>query len=269
MFRILVFFGVVTALLLALFAVWSDRQDDYASSGHTHTITQVASDHTFDNDLTLFNEDSALTIIDGIRPLRLVYVDKDGNPVGAIVVPGLVVSNDYVVASRLVLPNAEDGITLGQAQLLAVPEDGAVSSEILGAPTAVDKKILNLVAFPRPQTATIPAVPLTLGASQELAIGNQLIASTAHGTNSKGVLVGLVAISPAGVVQYRSADTSRVFFTGVMPVGTPLFALRDGKPELVGLVVGRVDTTLGYAINTEVFAEYLKQLGISVPSQQP
>jgi len=267
-FRTLVALGVVTALLLALFAAWSDRQDDYASSGHTHTITQVASDHAFDNDLLLFNEDSALTIIDGIRPLRLVYADKDGNPVGVIVVPGLVVSNDYVIASRLVLPNAEDGITLSQAQLLAVPEDGAVSPEILGAPTAVDE-ILNLVAFPRPQTATIPSVPLTLGASQELAIGNQLVASTAHGTNSKGVPVGLVAISPAGVVQYRSADSSRVFFTGAMPVGTPLFALRDGKPEFVGLVFGRVDTTLGYAINTEVFAEYLKQLGISVPSQQP
>jgi len=266
-FRVWVAAVAVVALLLAGFSVWSNAQEDFAASDHAHTLKKIAADDAFDNDPALFSEDSSLVVIDSVRPLYVSYVDGEGKSAGVVLVPAVVVSDQYVIASRFVMPG--EGFSINLAALLAVPEDRGAAPEILGAPTAVDEA-LNLVAFPRPEKLTLAAVPVSLGASAEVSPGNQLMVPTVHafGGGEKTAPLGLVTALLAGNARYRLAGgNSQTFFMNATPAGTPVYALRDGVPELVGMTTSGGSQGLSAVITVELIADYLRHLGVSNNSQ--
>lgn len=264
MFRWIVFSIAVIALLLAGFSVWTNSRDDYAVSDHTHPQKPAlaCTDGAFDKDLQCWNEDTVFAVRDVIRPLFVRYVDADDNLVATVSVPAIIASDAYVVTSRLVIPPTESGIHIFDAYLVAIPEDRGAQPEKLGAPTAVDEA-LGLVAFPRPNP-TLLTDPITLGAYAEVSTTDQLVvpavdlAVAAYGNP--------LTVIPTGNVRDRGAGNTLVFLANAMPTGTPVFTLRDGVPEFVGMVAGAGQVS-SLVITTQLIADYFQHLAIPVPPE--
>jgi len=272
MFRVFVLVLAVVALFLAGFAVWTNFKDDFSSSDHTHPPTAPLSctDGAFDKDLSCWNEDTVFAVRDSIRPIFLRYADEEQKTVGTRVVPGIIASDKYVVTGRNVIPPDGSGVHIADAYLLAIPSDRGAPSEHLGAPTAADEA-LGFVAFPRPAddkglpAPTLLAVSITLGASSEASTTDQIVIPMMDVFPQKdGSLPAQVTVFPAGNVRDRAQGNTPAFMVNAMPVGTPLFALRDGTPEFVGFVFS-TSSTFSVAITAELVAKYFQHLAIPTP----
>ncbi|NIQ38952.1 MAG: hypothetical protein GTN81_10235 [Proteobacteria bacterium] len=125
---------------------------------------------------------------------------------------------------------------------------------------------LDIALFEMPEnTLNLPSLPCPVGNSDELAVGSFLYIVGNPFSSGINMREGIVS-SLEGLVGVDTPSTERddlfVISNGVLPgdSGAPVFGLRDGVPELVGLVQGTLDSTrIGWAVKINPILRALSQ----------
>ncbi len=231
-------FLVGFAILLSLSLAVSANLQAFTHT-HTYTAQDVLADGYLDQDFSLLNvtaDDTYFKAHESVRTVAIFYAAASDpkTVLGSFTVPGLVVSDKYVVVTSQVVP--PEGYVIIGALMVSTEYDRDLKTETLINMKALSEQY-NVVAFERPATDTqdtpkLDVVPLAaLTRPDDLTAGNVLL-----GVQSDMIVENRV-LTPApfyGSVVYATKGTLAIIATGVA-IGQPVFALRDGVPEFVGI----------------------------------
>ncbi len=234
---------------------------------HTHTYTpqDILSDGYLDHDFALLSsvaDDTYAQIHESVRTIAVFYASAEDpkTVLGSFTVPGLVVSDKYVMVSSGVVP--PEGYVLVGALMISTEYDRDLKTETLVSMKAPSAQY-NVVAFERPaadtqDTPKLDVMPLAaLTRPDDLAAGNVLLGVPSD------ILVQGAVLNPAplhGSVVYAAKGTAAIIAADIA-VGQPVFALRDGVPEFVGIatVVSEQNVVVTTA---NAIREYLDFIGL-------
>lgn len=231
----------------------------FAPKDHTHTAQELyttLADGKYDttflmSELALTNQDDALT---WTRPLLVRFIDANGEVLGGLYGMGIL-CGDYVISRATLLDPRRGGVTPG-----VVVEETNI--RLLPNPTVEDDWMVedldvvysdlqfDFVLLERPTSLLIQrpeeGCGVRVGNFDELSPGDVLF-QAGH------FPIGVISVD-RGVVTYVDKEQDFFYFQGTVEfteIGGPVFALRDGKLELVGMTVG---SFTNYGIETKAAA---------------
>ncbi|KKU86807.1 MAG: hypothetical protein UY15_C0002G0013 [Parcubacteria group bacterium GW2011_GWA2_47_9] len=250
------------ALLISVFNIgnhffWKKGYEaDFAPENHSHQLSDISEDGLFDQDFYLLDKTSGalLAVRESVRPVLALYADKEtGLLVKWAAASGLIVSDSFAVAAADALKVSGD-YELFAVMLLPTPEIGDHQSDTEMLEPVFEDQVLGLTILRRETPPLIQAKPLVLGKGGEVFAGTALLVLKPH----------VISSSELGVVSFWGFDRAYVearYFTGPVllvedgEIGAPLFALRDGVPEFVGIIVGPFDEKSLGAVDTSILEE--------------
>lgn len=182
------------------------------------------------------------------RPLYVQFLTRDGSVVGRPVFGMGVLCGHYVVTSSVIFSAANAGIE-DPSQVTGVSviirpntnfDDRGREEEILVRDFEKDTLYINpergFVIFPRPKETLLPepaGCGVAVGIFDDLSVGDVLVEPGFYANAAPFDL-------DTGTVSAKAVDTDTFVFQGTVEpsdFGSPVFAFRDGKPELVGITV--------------------------------
>ncbi|KKR78225.1 MAG: hypothetical protein UU22_C0028G0015 [Parcubacteria group bacterium GW2011_GWA2_40_8] len=225
------------AILLSLSLAVSANLQAFMHT-HTYTAQDILADGYLDQDFSLLNataDDTYFKVHESVRTVAIFYAAA-ADPktiLGSFSVPGAVVSDKYVMVTSEVLPPA--GYVLVGTLMVSSEYDRDMKTETLVGIEAPSSKY-QIVAFERPaedtnDTPKLDVPSLALVRPDDLTGGNALLAVPSD------ILIQNTVLTPAplrGSVVYAIKGTLAIIAVDVA-VGQPIFALRDGVPEFVGI----------------------------------
>lgn len=264
-FKIIVAAALVIALGLGGFAVWSTQNlNDQVTDVEGQVAATSLYDGEYDFSDALVDAGTAELVRGSIREAVFRYADAEGEYLGSYVVTAIVVSDEYVLVPAFVIQVADDP----NVQILVA----GMRSSLLDADVTAEEFDLSvqplvhldfgLAAIRRPATTTINASSIldSLGDVREVQIDTTLIVAGTVALNTTSPNEVGRQVMKLGKVDIISG--TRIYVVG-LPEFQPVYALRDGVPEFIGVSIG------GSGGITPVITIYeleslLSQLGISV-----
>jgi S1-C subfamily serine protease len=186
---------------------------------------------------------------------RVVRVSKG---IGVVAGAYVLTLNHVVTQDDLLMESPLGPITfpaqkIGETRHLVSQDERLILREILRNPE------LDIALFEMPEnTLNLPSLPCPVGNSDELTVGTFLYIVGNPFNSGINMREGIVS-SLKGLDGVDMPSTTRddlfVISNGVVPgdSGAPVFGLRDGVPELVGLVQGTLGPTRIGWVTTGVF----------------
>jgi len=258
---------VAVVVVVALVAgVAADANWRARTHTHTYSIADIFADGRLDQDYTMLNATADETYAITRQSVRIIvvgYADSQGQLVGVLNVPGIVVSEKYVLTTSQLLPS--EGYQFAFAILLPAEEDRTEKPEELAGIAPLDKAF-GMMAFIRPNAGTADApkfsiTPLSVSTPNDLYEGDALINLRSQLIPRQNALpLGLVVPDRSSII-FATRGAQFMLARGVN-LGEPVFALRDGTPEFVGICV-EVDNGTAVVATSAAINDYLDFLNLA------
>lgn len=244
---------VAGAVLVAVVALGAFYTFMVAPKNHVHTsreLLKAVEDDAYDNSFletqlsgTNLDEVSRYT-----RPLHVQFLARDGSVVGRPTFGMGLMCGHYVVTSSVIFSAANAGVE-DPSQIAGVSviirtntnfDDRGREEEVLIRDFEKDTLYVNpergFVVIPRPKTTLLPepvGCGFPVGKLDDLSVGDVLL--------EPGFYANVVPFDlDTGVVSGTDKNADLFVYQGTVEpseFGSPVFAMRDGKPELVGITV--------------------------------
>lgn len=256
-------FGLVVSLALGGFLFMQLRA---AEGDITSLQSQVGSiyDGELDYSTTLVDGATTELLRQSIRDAVFRYADTEGNYLGSAMVTAIIVSDEYVLVPAGVFPAPESGVVIVVGGMFASsldPETGVETFDLTEQPL-IDNAT-GFAAVRRPADTVIDAVPLltALGDVREVDIDTVLATAGTVGLNTQAPNETGRQVTMTGKVDFVAG--SRIGAIG-LPSFQPVYVLRDGTPELIGVSIGNGGGALTPVVTIYELQPLLAQLGITV-----
>ncbi len=265
--------GVLVGVAGAVYGKWN-----YAEKNHVHSKTELyetLKDGFYDNDYTMLSYTKRDTgeLATLSRPIAVLFLDGEGQPIGREVLGMGILCETYVISRATLLNPIVAGITdsslVASTRIVLVANYPITSEddleELKGFHVNLEKDYMILerqadagrkLRAPVPEGCGFP-----IGSVRELSAGNALFQT--------GTLPALQSNINGAQVTFVSPDGSFIFqgAPGRNDSGAPLFALRDGHFELVGMNIGFFSSvpSKGFAMSVEdIIKEVRKTTGLDL-----
>lgn len=194
-------------------------------------------DGEFDFSHDLFDAGSSEIIRQSIRDAVIRYADAEGNYLGSTMVTAIVVSDEFVLVPAAVIPPADSDVQILVAGMQSSSLDGenAVEEFDLSVTPTIDDS-LGVAAIRRSADPVLDVVPLldALGDVREISVDRALVAVGTMPLSTQAPNEVGRQITSTGKVDLIAG--TRIGARGI-PAFQPVYALRDGTPELIGISI--------------------------------